>query len=100
MRLFIYQISIWRKIYNDFIINQDIEGNNIRKNLIANHVFKTILDSENIKEKEKNIILRCNFFDPTNSTNSFIEFYYKTKLNQISKDPFILGNQFLKIFYC
>lgn len=60
--IYLSNIQLDENSINDFIINLDIEGEKIPKNIITYNIFKIILESENPKEKGKKIIFECNFW--------------------------------------
>ena len=86
--IYLSNIKFNENFINDFIINLDLQGKNIPKNIISYNVFKIILESENIKEKEKKVIFECNFFGPTNFCNSYLQCLLKSKLESNLKGPF------------
>lgn len=86
--IYLSNIKFNEKFINDFVIILDIKGKNIPKNIITYNVFKIILESENIKEKERKIIFECNFFGPTNSSNSYFQCLLKSKIESNIKGNF------------
>jgi len=94
--IYLSNIKFDEKFINDFVINIDIEGRKIPKNIIIYNIFKIILESENIKEKDKTIIFECNFFGPTNSCNSYIQCILKKKIEKNLKGPFYFKEEFFE----
>ena len=94
--IYLSNIQLDEKFINDFIINLDIEGTKIPKNIIIYNIFKIILESENPKEKEKKIIFECNFWGPTDSSNSYLECTLKKKIESNLKGPFYFREEFFE----
>ena len=94
--IYLSNIKFKEKFINDFIINLDIQGKNIPQNIITYNIFKIILESENIKEKEIKIIFECNFFGPTNSSDSYLQCLLKSKIESNFKGPFYFREEYFE----
>ncbi len=86
--IYLSNIKFNEKFINDFIIILDILGKNNPENIIVYNIFQIILESENMKEKDKKIIFECNFFGPSNSINSHLQCLLKSKIESNLKGPF------------